>query len=57
MDSGVRDELAKQVAHAIKRPCKRVWIGKYIHADGVFNVYVSVEQDDGPQSKSQGSNG
>jgi hypothetical protein len=43
-DRIVRRELSKQVAHAILRPKKRVWIGKYLEAEGEWNVYVQVEK-------------
>lgn len=41
----VRREIGKQVSHAIRRPCKRVFIGKYIHADGTYNIYIQVEKE------------
>jgi len=41
----VRDEVAKQVRHAIRRPCQRVFIGKYHTKDAGYSVYVQVEKE------------
>jgi hypothetical protein len=48
-----RDEIAKQCRFAIRRPCKRVFIGRYIDSEeGLLNVYIAVERAGGPKPKS-----
>lgn len=51
------NEMLDNVGDAVKRPCKRVFIGKYIADDGVYNVYIQVKKEKAGGRKGKQSQG
>ncbi len=48
------DEVFNAVSDAVKRPCHRVYVGRYVSGNDSYTVYIQVEPDDASKRDKRG---